>query len=391
MFASLPLSFKVSYGKKWKHSNSTNEYLDDRVLIGEIAQFFNVSRDEMPAIVFSGNLWSDEVVVLPCLANMDVVGMVLRHLTEMARRPYRLDDWSLAQHFQRAFPNARTTDPQRHMAESLRPFCDSWHDLSEAKNVVMQDRSSRQRILLLQQLALLHRRSEKIDFEQPSGRDLNRWEQRWHQIGLLLARYALPSMMESWISEPPWVQDLDQVSRSKVLSVLYARNQLQLDSPLIEDFSGFLVGLWGAVERLLNLSLIQLARQAKGIPMPQYYAAFQPDVPRSATTFRFNNQSYNVNKYFSNSAIGGDLAMYMLGQGRVLCEHIYVDTAEESLHFSSSLTMHLEQHSSSAERLFKMLLSINQARNEGCHSQLIDAEVFHSQWEMMLDSELFQS
>ena len=116
---------------------------DDQILISEIADFFEVKEADLPAVVVSQNLWSREVVILPKIGSMTVIGPLLRNLTDIAKGKHAFSNQKLAAHLNTAFPNLRLAEPERQHGAHVGQLFDQW--ASTAQHIAVSHPSLKSR------------------------------------------------------------------------------------------------------------------------------------------------------------------------------------------------------------------------------------------------------
>ena len=192
---------------------------DDRILISEIADFFEVKEADLPAVVVSQNLWSREVVILPKIGSMTVIGPLLRHLTDLAKGKHAFSNQKLAAHLNTAFPSLRLAEPDREQGAHVGLLFDRWASTAQRISISHPSLKSRQP---LRDLMEKMQRMYQIEPENEAS-----WQYSLSEVFKELSLFAIPAMMTQPVKEPVWLTRLDQVTQSKILSVLHAQNQVQ--------------------------------------------------------------------------------------------------------------------------------------------------------------------
>ena len=371
--------------------------VDDRVLVRSLGRFFGLSKDELPAMVVSPNLWRGPVTIIPRISGMDAAGAILRHLVQIARRfNGAVSDSALCAHLAQGLPRThppRMFEPQREAAQSIQRLYRGALNLQLPNpHTALREIEATGTALVEEFLALLaSSRGGSDSLDEDAWLDLlARFSQEAGFLGLPSMfsidheRRALPALLL-----PSWYGEVDPVSQEMTLSALHFERSVtggflgDLDQSVL-DHSGLLAGLWKTVEREMNLSFIQLARKHRGIQMPRYFAKWDETAKKTATIYSLG-EDFQVNGRHPGSAIGGELAMYMLGKGRVFINEL---VKHESEPFFQDFERLLADVDTNPEAVIQDLLELNRVRRRGSHAESVRAADAYTQRKIIIDGSL---
>ena len=119
--------------------------------------------------------------------------------------------------------------------------------------------------------------------------------------------------------------------------------------------------------------------------MPEFFAKWDDSKTTESTIYRLD-KAYQVNKRVRKSAIGGNLAMYTLGNGRVFLEALLRE--KKDMPVALEMFEALQHASLSSEDFFDQLLKLNSMRNMGMHTQTVARQIAQEQRELILRGNL---
>lgn len=290
---------------RYKDSAGVPSYsFDDRVLVREIARLFGVGWHELPVIVAASNLWTAEFVTVPTsTSHLEPQLRALGNAVERWGRPN-------ITHLRDALGDATGFEPDEHAADEGRraqlarsyEFLDIGSAHGDHRNLEAY------RALLRRQLDdvefLLRRaRRAKSGEEEEGGASPPLTAAHEDAAGRLVppATVAMRFMREMRARRAPDMEALDEEAETGIATALRVGDFLEhLDRTQLDglaslhfggsrrpgdgrgtqvDYSPGAVGVWKAFEVEVNLSVVQAARTARGVPMPDFFATWDPDLP----------------------------------------------------------------------------------------------------------------
>ena len=323
-------------------SRSRYTYAND-VLVREIARTFAVAWDDLPVLVISPNLWLGEYLVVPTDAQRIVPQILaLARLVERVGRPdfetlltmartELAPQAELVRGRRRELQRFVTTagEIEQHGREGsmkiVQGLCRELLYMSEMfaitasermrRDIEMEQRASnrdsaahqlRLGSVGLQNLPVgsspaeptsPHKDGARIPLSATSEARLdgsqdddaetyeaesaqlqfeNNVEEMTGKLATVAAGLAGEDITES--DSPTLPVGLDSESRVMIQTSLCVGKFLK-QHDIAVDFTPAACGMWKALERELNLSLIQVARRGRGVPMPECFALVDPNLP----------------------------------------------------------------------------------------------------------------
>lgn len=332
---------ELASGKAWWRANrygcdgETGLSYGDDVLVHEIARTFGVSWTELPALVVSPNLWLGEYLLVP--TDERRVEAQFRSIVQFIRKEARPDIGQISDTLNEV-SNEETTynPPNEGVRERLRRtyrFVDHAF-FGDRKRFVADLAQETERI----QTVLAGARGVSSESSNADGRNLLNTTEPFANpafdsvaadaAGRLIVPATLAARLFDRFRQPeawPLLEGLDEQSVVMIESALRAGHLLEqmgqgelpasknsLSGSLMElrernerphnfrrqfqDFSPGAQGLWKALEREVNLSVVQVARHARGVPMPERFAELDPDLPKpQAIVVTGSGRSVSVN------------------------------------------------------------------------------------------------
>jgi hypothetical protein len=289
--------------------------MDDAVLVRELARLFHLSWSALPAIAAGSDLWSGEFVTSPTSSThlapqlealtklvrkcgQPTIEQVDETLTHAAEAEGHIHDsspyWASRLHASYqvletvVWPGRPGLDIvdllPRELSAALAP-------LANTRRVVSGDRPSNRFSPNPLLLAAIEDAAGRL---VPAATVAQRLHQRLNETHHAQIMTALDEESAVMIEQSLRVGDL--LERAE--EVAYREGRPPFNRPprgrgapwpdgprreRLKDYAPGAVGVWKAFEREINLSVIQVARQGRSIPMPHYFARFAPPaiVPNS--------------------------------------------------------------------------------------------------------------
>ena len=356
---------------------------DDRVVMRLMSEFFGLGPCDLPAVVLSPNLWRGEVVVLPQIDRMEAVREILHELVNIAEHKRPASDAQLEAHFGKATP-ARRIRPKREndtVKETFKGYQNCLNGGGFRKDTYEE---------IEKKLKSVSDELSVVIISDGHAKDLRK------RLISLAPFLSLPSTVPDTEARlpplhlPDWYERLHPRSQSMMLMALHLERAVKLESfglgQEFRDYAPLLSGLWRTVEMELNLSFYQLARQHAGIPMPLAFARYFEHPGRFKIGHK--KKQYDVNLRKENSALGGDLSMCMLGNGREMVELL---VSQEAMPFMGTYQQCVRQAGTHHDEVVKHLTVLNQVRRAGSHPQTIEVATATEQRAIIMEKPLIET
>lgn len=280
---------------------------DDRTLVYEIARQFEVTWSELPALVISTNLWTAEFITAHTSPNL--IEEQLTRLTELVRewgRPtigqivqlleddiratvtYHPSNDERRYRLNQTYGVLETYNPRNgeldlpayrsYVGREIRPIENQTNVLGRARSRFETDDNYSEPNELFDQLA-----DDALGRLVPPATVAMRAFQRLQtNIDFSVAEYLDEEsiiMIESSVTVGHFLENLVDTTIPGLAPFRFNSSRNREDNypqrdPL--DFSPGAQGVWKALEKEANLSLLQAARKSRGIEMPGFFAQFRP-------------------------------------------------------------------------------------------------------------------
>lgn len=364
---------EVAESREWwqrysRHLGKVGYSQDDAVLVKEIARLFGVSWDELPVLVIANDLWlgrrlcvgtsiwefEEQLAELTRIARewerprlgliadelSERFGKEVRFLSGPANGSRRLE--RIYQFLESGGPHDDRNDRfQRYLIDELwaveralrsittaarSPYDEGpREDLMEAASVdaLLEDVAGR---LTAPATVAFRERRNFLDWHPQMG-DAGEGLDDFSLVNLETA-YRVGKMLELDAEDG---FHLRATPRS-VLTGGRPGPRLRAPEP-IRDFRSGAHGAWVAFEREINLSLVQAARAAQTVKMPELFALFDPALPKDRACVRVRNRSggsFTVNINAKGENFSETRWHRFLELGTALCTHatMSVDSKE---------------------------------------------------------------
>ena len=279
---------------------------DDDVLVDALARTFSVDWTELPVIIASPNLWLGEYVVAPTAAS--AIEHQLCALTELVHRWGRPNIGLLL--------DALTTDAGEPDYRANATLQDRLSSAYEFVDLCVNQDSSGFRKAASRRIAQLHRALKR--FRKDAGlrrhpaRSSNRFaanimsdDESEEAVALaqsfdealieINSQLVVPATLARRFSDRlndrgpegvSLVERLDQQSEIMIRGAVRIGEMLEGEQSAAEnlvedtDFTPAAQGYWKSFEREVNLSIVQAARAARGVPMPGRFTLYDPELPK---------------------------------------------------------------------------------------------------------------
>lgn len=292
---------KRSWWQEYQNSIGVSGYsLDkDRALSQELTRLFQVSWHELPVLVISTNLWNAELIVVPTSAFH--IERQLTFLTEIAKEWGRPTIDHIIQAFEdelgdpvRFYP---PSNERRYRISRVYDVLDTFNPYYKDRYQIHQRywgyvrREMRTVNAILNNIRPSDPRDQRMEhIQEDSISDDTLIGNAYAEIsGLLVSPATVAAKARKIIFERPQINYREMLEEEAANQIDTALLNGQFLETMIQyrmrdigvvDFSGGAQGAWKAFELEINLSLIQAARKARTIRMPQFFALYVPGFPK---------------------------------------------------------------------------------------------------------------
>jgi hypothetical protein len=258
---------------------------DNAVLVREVARLFRVPWQWLPCIVAATDLWTLETVVVPTSQN--TIERQFRALTALAKDHGRP---TLDEIYDVLCTAGAEEGTFQAANEEGRYRLSRLYEILETAEFGDHGRLRR---LFEQELKAVERTLDRLHRSQvrDHGREDPERGDDAHTDNILVdvsGRLVAPAVAATERPKPlgyeldsAIMEDLDDESRVMIgtgalIAEFFVAELERVRSFSRLDYAPALAPLWKAFERELNLSLVQVAREARGVAMPDFFVLYEP-------------------------------------------------------------------------------------------------------------------
>lgn len=390
------------WSKHQQHVGQLAYSMEDRVLVGEIARLFELEWHDLPGLVVSTNLWSGEF--LTTTTSVHHIERQLQTLTDLVKEWGQPNIGQILDALRESFGFAVSHHEQdlrtRNSLSALYGFLEMPVDRGYDPNDRFHRRAAKEvkdaeRLLGQIRPGISGTRGSNPD-EVGSPPDQAEWataRQIDECTGRLIAPATVAERVYGRLVEAPTegvVEVLEDDARVMIETALrvgqFLERHLQPDSKFHDfqlprgrnresneialchtvDFTPGAQGIWKAFELEVNLSVIQAARAARTIRMPELFSLYDPKLPKErakVTTVKDGKKtSKSINQEDYRNPHTRRHLFLMLGDGLHVTQALAGDPAED---FDSVVARCLG--GPLPESLLKSWETIHEIRNHGSH------------------------
>jgi hypothetical protein len=367
---------------------------DDKALLHELARLFGVEWRQFPALVISPNLWNGEHIVVP--SNPDLFEPQIQALTTLVKERGRPTVSQIIQTMQETFSvTAAYNQGSGEFPLRLHHF----YRVLDTYTMTVTFGTERDAVDWTQMeedykraAGLLQRR-----FSHHGGEDLLDDNDAAQAIIADVSGFLIPSAVVAAKSGLAPASSnrkvpfhlLEQESQAEMVTaqlilsffeILDHSGVLRPDLPI--DYAPAAQGLWKAYEREINYSLIQAARAARTVPMPEYFTLYYPDLlPEKAKVQTSKSRTADINQRDNKLQGVGAHVFLPLGTAMHVIKSL-LDNPQEELGALIQRTL----GGPLPPGFFDDWGQITDIRNEGSHVHLLDHADALTATRLVLDS-----
>lgn len=363
---------------------------DDRALVNEIARLFGATWDEFPVLIVSNNLWSGESAICPT-SQWDIENQ-LQSLTKLVQKWEHPDIHQIISTLEDAHGSAVRYTPtngnRQFQITTFYRFLDMFTpqgqhlDLGQFQRLLTQT-LNRIRVMFNEGLnrpaprSNIPRPSRMYSADFPSQTDFIIDDAAGQLVAPATvadrARYYFEGMRYQANLEFQNADALDDQSIAMIEQAIRIGNLLEREnfislpnSTPFRDFTPAAQGIWKAIEREMNCSVIQAARKSRTIKMPDYYTRFDPTTLDENLIVIETPRKVNINQQDKKNPKSGKHVFLELGKGFYVTDAL-LGNSDQKLHniINNCLGSPIPPRQLSA---WKRLIDI---RNKGSHIDTI--------------------
>jgi hypothetical protein len=278
-------------------------------LTQQLAGFFGLDWQELPALVISPSLWEGQAIAVPTSANIIEAQFAL--LTEIAENFEKPEINMIAEKLAQSLGI-----PYKLLGYEVRALA-AFYEILETLSREGDRYSERYWPLLKEVLDYI--RAELMMTRRAEDDAKDQDETASVHIDAAVRLLAAAARVAQGVYQPVLGNVQTQIAdylflenNSKTLIetaslvswFLDFLDNRRVNAYHVNDFTPAAQGYWKALEYEINYSIIQAARAARNIQMPKYFTLYDPNFPQKASLVQTGNRQHNINAVDHQSLSG---------------------------------------------------------------------------------------
>lgn len=362
----------------------------DNILTQQVADFFGLNWDDLPSLVISPSLWNGNFVTIK--TSVDLIEHQFEVLTGLSYEKDKIEIHDIAQIIAERF------DEELPIKSSDMRFLASFYEFLETYNRI-ENRFDRSywKMIVKEFDSIRSVLADNRNIEQNKAKDeveiensINRTRKALVAPASVASRaYGFPSPDLSRFI--PGFNGLEADSKLMIETselvgwYLGFMNQRNNPGLRLDDFTPGAQGYWKSLELEINLSLIQAARLARGIEMPEYFTLYKYGIPSQITLVTTPRRPHNLNVLDNQASKPGRHKFLMLGDSYYVIQTMLNDSHET---LDDLIFRYIGEPLPS--RLMEVWALIRDMRNKGSHINPLSETDFHLVRDSFSESAIFQ-
>ena len=373
----------------WGYQQQFGMPFDD-ILTLQLAEFFGSNWDDLPALVISPSLWNGNFVTIK--TSVDSLEEQFQILTELSYEKDKIEIHDIAQIIAERF------DEELPIKSGDMRVLASFYEFLETYNRI-ENRFDRSywKMIVKEFDTIRSVLADNRNIEQNKAKDEVEIENSINKTRKALVAPASVASRAYGFNSPdldrliPGFYRLEADSKRMIETAelvgqyLVFMNRRNNPSLRLEDFTPGAQGYWKSLELEINLSLIQAARLARGIEMPQYFTLFKEGVPSQITSVTTPRRVHNLNARERQARPSGRHKFLMLGESYYVIQSMLNDSQETLINV---IIQYIGEPLPT--KLLETWASLIELRNKGSHINPLSEEDYQFIKNCFLESVVFE-